>query len=110
VLFFLSAPVCWHWVVPPVEVMHSLAWAWVLKLFVVNAVAVILWFGAFDFQLYVRRSQANRVKYNSKFPSERPSDVLWFKRQNIDNFLRVVQPIPSARVRLRSSSVLQIQL
>jgi sterol desaturase/sphingolipid hydroxylase (fatty acid hydroxylase superfamily) len=88
VLFFLSALVWWHWVVPPVEVMQSLAWAWVLKLFVVNTVAVILWFGAFEFHLYVRRSQANRFKYNGKFPSEQPSDVFWFKRQNIDNFLR----------------------
>ena len=29
-----------------------------------------------------------RFKYNAKFPADQPSDVFWFKSQNIDNFLR----------------------
>lgn len=88
ILFFVSALIWWHWIVPPVEVMQTLAWGWVLKLFVMNAVAVFLWYGAFELQLYVRRTQENRFKYNGKFPSEQPSDVFWFKSQNIDNVLR----------------------
>ena len=88
VLFFLSAMAWWNWVVPPVDVMQTLAWGWVLKLFAVNAVAVFLWYFAFELQLYVRRSQSNRFKYNGKFPSDTPSDVFWFKSQNIDNVLR----------------------
>lgn len=88
ILFFATALIWWHWIVPPVDVMQTLAWGWVLKLFVVNAVAVFLWYGAFELQLYVRRTQENRFKYNGKFPSEQPSDVFWFKSQNIDNVLR----------------------
>lgn len=88
VLFFLSALAWWKWVIPPVEVMQTLAWGWVLKLFIVNAIAVFIWYFAFELQLYVRRAQGNRFKYNGKFPSEQPSDVFWFKSQNLDNFMR----------------------
>lgn len=88
VLFFLSALAWWHWVVPPVEVMQTLSWGWVLKLFAVNALAVFLWYSAFELHLYIRRSQGNRFKYNGKFPADTPSDVFWFKSQNLDNFLR----------------------
>ena len=87
-LFFLSALAWWQWVIPPVEVMQHLAWGWVLKLLAVNAVAVFLWYFAFEVQLYVRRTQGNRFKYNGKFPSDTPSDVFWFKSQNLDNVLR----------------------
>jgi sterol desaturase/sphingolipid hydroxylase (fatty acid hydroxylase superfamily) len=88
VIFFLSALAWWAWIVPPVEVLQSLAWGWVLWLFVVNAVAVFLWYSAFELQLYIRRAQSNRFKYNGKFPADAPSDVFWFKSQNLDNFLR----------------------
>lgn len=88
VLYFISALVWWNWLVPPVEVMESLAWGWVLKLFAINAIAVFLWYSAFELHLYVRKAQGNRFKYNGKFPAESPSDVFWFKSQNIDNMLR----------------------
>lgn len=88
ILYFLSALAWWHWVIPPVEVMQTLQWGWALKLFAVNAVAVFVWYTAFELQLYMRRSQDNRFKYNGKFPADSPSDVFWFKSQNIDNFLR----------------------
>lgn len=89
-IFFLSALAWWRWVIPPVEVMQSLHWGWVLKLFVVNAVAVFFWYFAFELHLYIRRAQGNRFKYNGKFPADTSSDVFWFKSQNIDNFLRGV--------------------
>ncbi|QYZ72107.1 sterol desaturase family protein [Neotabrizicola shimadae] len=88
ILFFLSALAWWNWVIPPVEVMQTLAWGWVLKLFAVNAVAVFLWYFAFELQLYIRRAQGNRFKYNGKFPADAPSDVFWFRSQNLDNVLR----------------------
>jgi sterol desaturase/sphingolipid hydroxylase (fatty acid hydroxylase superfamily) len=88
VLFFVSAFAWWNWVIPPVEVMQTLAWGWVLKLFIINSIAVFAWYFVFELQLYIRRSQGNRFKYNGKFPSEQPSDVFWFKSQNLDNFLR----------------------
>ncbi|MGL4279044.1 MAG: sterol desaturase family protein [Albidovulum sp.] len=87
-LFFLSALIWWNWIVPPVEVMQTLAWGWVLWLLAVNAVAVFLWYFAFELHLYIRRAQGNRFKYNGKFPADTPSDVFWFKSQNLDNFLR----------------------
>jgi len=87
-LFFLSALAWWAWVVPPVEVMRTLAWGWTLRLLAINAVAVFLWYGAFELRLYIRRAQGNRFKYNGKFPAEQPSDVFWFRSQNLDNFLR----------------------
>lgn len=87
-LFFLSALVWWAWVIPPVEVMQTLAWGWVLKLFLANAIAVFLWYFAFELHLYIRRAQGSRFKYNGKFPADAPSDVFWFKSQNLDNFLR----------------------
>ena len=87
-LFLLSALAWWAWVIPPVEVMQTLAWGWVLKLLVANAVAVFVWYFAFELHLYIRRAQGNRFKYNGKFPADTPSDVFWFKSQNLDNFLR----------------------
>lgn len=87
-LFCASALVWWGWIVPPVEVTQTLAWGWALWLLAVNAVAVFLWYGAFELHLYIRRAQGNRFKYNGKFPADHPSDVFWFKSQNFDNFLR----------------------
>ncbi|MCB2136150.1 MAG: sterol desaturase family protein [Rhodobacteraceae bacterium] len=87
-IFFLSALVWWRWVVPPIEVMQTLEWGWVLRLFAINAIAVFLWYFAFELRLYVRRAQGNRFKYNGKFPADAPSDVFWFQSQNLDNFLR----------------------
>ena len=53
-----------------------------------NAVGIFVMFGAVEFFYYVKRKQETRFKYNARFPSEHPSDVFWFKSQNIDNFLR----------------------
>ena len=53
-----------------------------------NAIGIFVLFGAVEFFYYVKRKQDTRFKYNAKFPSEHPSDVFWFKRQNLDNFLR----------------------
>ena len=88
ILFFLSALAWWHWVIPPAELMQTLAWGWVLKLFAVNAVAVLLWYLAFELHLYIRRAQGNRFKYNGRFTADQPSDVFWFRSQNLDNLLR----------------------
>jgi sterol desaturase/sphingolipid hydroxylase (fatty acid hydroxylase superfamily) len=90
ILFFLSALAWWNWVIPPTEVMQTLALGWVLKLFAVNTVAVFLWYFAFELQLYMRRAQGTRFKYNGKFPADTPSDVFWFKSQSIDSMLRVL--------------------
>ncbi len=88
IVFFLSALAWWHWVLPDVEGMRTLAWGWILKLFIVNVLAVFLFFGAFEFRLYIQRRQGNRFKYNSQWPSEQKNKAFWFQNQNIDCMLR----------------------
>jgi sterol desaturase/sphingolipid hydroxylase (fatty acid hydroxylase superfamily) len=78
----------WYWVLPDMATLKTLDWAWALRLYAVNAAAIFVFYGAFEYQLYVRRNQDYRFKYNGKFPADQPSDVFWFKSQNIDNFLR----------------------
>ena len=78
----------WYLVIPDVETMRTLSWGWALRLYAVNAACIFVMYGAIELFYYVRRRQGTRFKYNAKFPSEQPSDVFWFKSQNIDNFLR----------------------
>ena len=83
-----TALLYWAYIVPDVEVMKTLSLGWALWLYAVNAAAIFVMYGAIELFWYVRRKQGTRFKYNAKFPSEQPSDVFWFKSQNIDNFLR----------------------
>ena len=68
--------------------MQTLSWGWPLWLYAVNAVAVFLFYGAFELHLYVLKRQERRFKYNGKFPSEQKSKAFWFESQNLDNILR----------------------
>ncbi|MBB4065632.1 sterol desaturase family protein [Gellertiella hungarica] len=88
VLWMLSALAWWYLVIPPREVLAVLQWGWVLKLFAVNCLAVFLFYGAFELQLYIRRAQGNRFKYNPKFPADHKSPAFLFKRQNVDSLIR----------------------
>jgi sterol desaturase/sphingolipid hydroxylase (fatty acid hydroxylase superfamily) len=90
VLFALSAVAWWHWVLPDTEVMKSLAWGWILRLFVINTIALFLFFGIFELRLYVLRAQGNRFKYNGKWPSAQKNKAFWFENQNIDSMLRTI--------------------
>ncbi|MEY4751626.1 MAG: hypothetical protein RIQ60_3840 [Pseudomonadota bacterium] len=87
-LFALSAIAWWYWVLPDVEVMKTLAWPWVLRLFFVNVTAVFLFFGAFELRLYVMKAQGSRYKYNGRWPAEQRSPAFMFQRQNVDNMIR----------------------
>ena len=87
-LFALSAVAWWAWIVPPVETMRTLSWGWPLWLLAVNCVAVFLFYGAFELQLYGLKRQGRRFKYHGKFPSEQRSKAFWFQSQNLDNVLR----------------------
>ena len=84
----VTALLYWFYVVPDVETMKTLAWGWALWLYAVNAAGIFVMYGSIELFYYVRRKQGTRFKYNAKFPSEQPSDVFWFKSQNIDNFIR----------------------
>jgi hypothetical protein len=76
------------WSFPDVDVMKTLRWDWALRLYAVNAAAIFVMYGAIELFFYVRRKQGTQYKYNGRFPAEHPSDVFWFKSQNIDNALR----------------------
>lgn len=75
-------------ILPDWDVMKTLSWGWALSLYAVNATGIFLLYGSVELFYYVRRKQGTRFKYNHRFPAENPSDVFWFKSQNLDNFLR----------------------
>ncbi|RVD71962.1 sterol desaturase family protein, partial [Mesorhizobium sp. M4A.F.Ca.ET.029.04.2.1] len=88
VLFALSAVAWWHFVLPDAEVMKTLSVGWILRLFLVNCAALLVFFGVFELRLYILRAQGNRFKYNGKWPSEQKSQAFFFENQNLDNMLR----------------------
>lgn len=47
-------------------------------------------FGLYEWLLYRKLAQGNRLKYNGKLPDENPSDVFWFKSRHIDSCLRIL--------------------
>ena len=83
-----TALLYWFYIVPDGEVMKTLSWGWALWLYGVNAGGIFVMYGAVELFYYVKRKQQTRFKYNARFPSDTPSDVFWFKSQNLDNFLR----------------------
>jgi len=78
----------WRFLLPDWETMKTLSLGWALWLYAINGAGIFLMYGSIEFFYYWRRRQGARFKYNAKFPSEQPSDVFWFKSQNVDNFLR----------------------
>lgn len=83
-----TALLYWYYIVPDVQTMKTLSWSWALWLYAVNGAGIFVMYGAIEFFYYAKRRQGTRFKYNAKFPADTPSDVFWFKSQNIDNFLR----------------------
>ena len=88
--FAVTAVLWWQFVIPDVAVLKTLAWGWVLRLYAVNAAAVVLFYGALELRLYWQRAQGTRFKYNAKFPGDQRSDVFWFGSQNLDNAMRTL--------------------
>jgi sterol desaturase/sphingolipid hydroxylase (fatty acid hydroxylase superfamily) len=89
-IWILSALAVWFFVLPDVETMKTLSFGWIAKLFIFNVIAIFAFYGAVEFRLYYQRAQGNRFKFNAKWPNENPSDVFWFKSQNIDSALRIL--------------------
>jgi len=83
-----TALLYWRFVIPAPEAMKTLAWGWALWLYAVNALSIFVMYGSIELFYYVKRKQGTRFKFNGKFPADNPSDVFWFRNQNIDNFLR----------------------
>jgi sterol desaturase/sphingolipid hydroxylase (fatty acid hydroxylase superfamily) len=87
-LHMATALLWWAFVVPDIATLQTLSPGWALWLYAVNAAAIFVFYGGIELVWYVRRKQGTRFKYNGKFPADNPSDVFWFKSQNLDNFLR----------------------
>lgn len=87
-IFMAVTVAYWYLVLPDWEEMKTFSWGWMLWIHAVNAGGIFLLYGSVELFYYVKRKQGTRFKYNHKFPSENPSDVFWFKSQNLDNFLR----------------------
>ena len=87
-LFMALAVVSWLYLTPSIETLKTLAPGWIVYLLARNSLLVLIIYGAFELRLYIMRAQANRFKFNGKWPSENPSDVFMFKNQNVDNIIR----------------------
>ena len=83
-----SAAAFWYFVVPEQEVLKTLHWTWILKLYAVNAVLVFLFYMSFELRLYTWRRQENRFKYNGKFPNDTKNSAFLFNSQNVDGMIR----------------------
>lgn len=88
VLFMLSAVLFWHALTPDVATLQTLDWGWVLAILARNCVAVLLFYGALELRLYVKRAQGNRFKYNARFPADRKSSVFLLGSQGLDSLVR----------------------
>jgi len=87
-LHMATALLYWRFIIPDIATMQTMRSGWALWLYCVNAAAIFILYGSVEFFYYVKRRQATRFKFNARFPTDHPSDVFWFKRQNIDNVLR----------------------
>jgi len=87
-LFLVLGAAFWFWLTPPTETLRTIAPGWISYLLARNALLVLVFFGALELRLYVKRRQGTHFKFNGKWPSEQRSDVFMFKSQNIDNALR----------------------
>ena len=67
--YLLVALGVWLWATPSVSTMATWGAGWVAFVFVRNAVLMAAWYGIFHVNLYVRRSQQERSKYNAKWPA-----------------------------------------
>lgn len=86
-----TALLWWFTVVPDSATARTLDWSldgWIWPLFAANWLGLLAYYGFFEWRYYRRRVQTTQYKYNGKFPEDQPSDVFWFRSQNIDNFLR----------------------
>ncbi len=88
VFHMTTALLYWVLVIPDTTTLKTLSWNWALYLLAINALGIFLMYGGIELFYYIKRKQGTRFKYNAKFPAENPSDVFWFKSQNVDNFLR----------------------
>lgn len=87
-LHMATALLWWHFIVPDVQTLRTLSFGWIALLLGANWLGCLVFYGFFEWRFYRRRVQGHQFRYHHKFPAEQPSEVFWFKSQNLDNFLR----------------------
>jgi len=88
IAFMVIATVYWFWLTPGIETLKTLSPGWILLLFARNAASVLIFFGAMELHLYVKRRQGSLFKYNHRWPSDHKADYFMFKSQTIDGAIR----------------------
>jgi sterol desaturase/sphingolipid hydroxylase (fatty acid hydroxylase superfamily) len=83
-LYLAVALAAWWVATPSRDTMASLGVGWIAVVLIRNAAILVAWYGLFHLQLYRRRAQADRFKYNARFPAERSSRFT-FGSQTRDN-------------------------
>ena len=86
--FFLLALIFWNFLAPDLATMKTLAPGWIVYVLVRNAALVLVFYGALELRLYIRRRQGSAFKFNAKFPADVPSDTFLFNSQTIDSVIR----------------------
>lgn len=87
-MWLCLATLFWFFLTPDVTTLRTLEPGWIAILFLRNCAAALVLYGAMESRLYRKRSQGNAFKYNGQFPSDRTSDVFWFKSQATEGMLR----------------------
>lgn len=82
-LFFAVAAVAWFALTPAAETMRSFGPGWIALVLLRNLGIVVAWYGLWHLQLYVRRAQGDRTKFDARFPTA--SKRFTFGTQTADN-------------------------
>lgn len=82
-LYFGVAAAVWFLATPAVETMRDLRPDWIVAVLVRNLAITVAWYGIWHLQLFVRRAQDSRTKYNLKYPGD--SRRFTFGNQTRDN-------------------------
>lgn len=86
--WMVLATVYWFYLTPDIETLRTLSVGWIALLLLRNGASVLIFFGAMELRLYIKRAQGNQFKYNHRWPSDNKSDVFMFKSQAIDGAIR----------------------
>jgi len=78
--------VCWFCLSPPLTSFANPTPQLALLIFLRNSLLVALFFGAFHYHLYIKRTQNTEFKFNSRWPMEKSKQFM-FGNQNIDNII-----------------------
>ena len=76
----------WFFLSPPLEDYASPSIKLALLIFLRNSFLVALYFGAFHYRLYIKRTQNSEFKFNPRWPSSNSKQFI-FSNQNIDNII-----------------------